>query len=217
VTGGAALFRSDILPAALPFPPPSETVLHDHWIGMVAMAFGEVAYVERPLYDYVQHGSAALGHESLRRPRRGRKGLAKLQALRSRAEFRRIAALRLSWARRGYAVVISVEASATLLLMRANGDIDRRKRRILRRYARLERSPLTWVRLMTAAQLGQAKTLGSERFLVAGSLWRTVAGAVKRLRLPPPTSANGVAAWLTPPLRPQESREDEPSAGVELP
>ena len=26
------------------------------------MTLGDVAYVDRPLYDYVQHGGAALGH-----------------------------------------------------------------------------------------------------------------------------------------------------------
>ena len=36
---------------------------------MVALSLGEIAYVDRPLYDYVQHGGAAIGHESKRRPR----------------------------------------------------------------------------------------------------------------------------------------------------
>ena len=27
------------------------------------MARGDIAYVDRPLYDYVQHGDAALGHQ----------------------------------------------------------------------------------------------------------------------------------------------------------
>jgi glycosyltransferase involved in cell wall biosynthesis len=210
ITGGAALFRSEILSCVLPFPPQAETVLHDHWVGMVAMSLGDVAYVDRPLYDYVQHGTAVLGHESLRRPRRGRKGLAKLAALRSGSEFRRIASLRFDWARRGYPVVLAVETSATLLLMRAGDDISRRKRRILRRYARLERSPLTWLRLLVHAHLGRAKTLGSERFLVAGSLWRVTSSAVKRLRLPPPSPrAQAFSDWLKPPLSPNEPTDDE--------
>ena len=213
ITGGAALFRSDILSYALPFPPRAETVLHDHWVGMVAMALGGVSYVDRPLYDYVQHGSASLGHESLRRPRRGRKGLAKLQALRSRSEFRRISSMRFGWARRGSPVVLAVEASATLLLMRAGNDISRRKRRILRKYARLERSPLTWLRLMIAAHTGRARTLGTERFLVAGSLWRATAGAVKLLRLPPPRPSAALSGWLSPAVSVEETEDDE---GVEL-
>ncbi len=34
---------------------------HDHWLALVALASGEVAYVDRPLYDYVQHGGAVQG------------------------------------------------------------------------------------------------------------------------------------------------------------
>ena len=34
---------------------------HDHWLGLVAMASGDVAYVDRPLYDYVQHPGAVFG------------------------------------------------------------------------------------------------------------------------------------------------------------
>lgn len=216
ITGGASLFRSWLLRYILPFPHPVQTALHDHWVGMVAMSLGEVAYVDRPLYDYVQHGSAALGHESLRRPRRGRKGLAKLQAFKSRSAFRSIAAMRLAWARRGYPVVLGVEASATLLLMRAGKHISRRKRRTLRRYARLERSPATWGSLLVRAQIGRAKTLGSERFLVAGSLWRMTASAVKNLRLPPPApAAVALSSWLKPPLSPDEPLSEPERTEVE--
>jgi glycosyltransferase involved in cell wall biosynthesis len=217
ITGGASLFRSALLRYILPFPPPTETALHDHWVGMVAMSLGEVAYVDRPLYDYAQHGGAALGHESLRRPRRGRKGLAKLQAFKSPSEFRRIAAMRLSWARRGYPVVLAVEAAATLLLMRASKHISRPKRRILHRYARLERAPTTWMLLLVRAHAGRTKTLGSERFLVAGSLWRTTASAVKILRLPPPSpAAKALSSWLKPPLSSEEHLNEETSDRVEL-
>ena len=62
VTGGAALFRREVLDYALPFPPEVAEQRHDHWIAIVAMALGDIAYVRRPLYDYVQHGEAALGH-----------------------------------------------------------------------------------------------------------------------------------------------------------
>ena len=62
VTGAASLFRRDVLDYALPFPPRQFSHFHDHWIGLVARVLGEVAFVERPLYDYVQHGNAVLGH-----------------------------------------------------------------------------------------------------------------------------------------------------------
>ena len=65
ITGAASLFRSELLDYVLPFPA-TEGLMHDHWLALVAMSLGDVAYVGRPLYDYVQHSGAALGHEQLR-------------------------------------------------------------------------------------------------------------------------------------------------------
>jgi glycosyltransferase involved in cell wall biosynthesis len=70
VTGAASLFRRDLLDDALPFPPRLARAFHDHWLAMVAMARGEIAYVDQPLYDYVQHGDAVIGHSTAnKRPR----------------------------------------------------------------------------------------------------------------------------------------------------
>jgi glycosyltransferase involved in cell wall biosynthesis len=70
VTGAASLFRRDLLDDALPFPPLHAKGFHDHWLAVVAMARGEIAYVDEPLYDYVQHGSAVIGHlRANKRPR----------------------------------------------------------------------------------------------------------------------------------------------------
>ena len=66
VTGAASLFRRDLLEDALPFPPVLADPFHDHWLAVVAMSLGEVAYIDAPLYDYTQHGSArdrALGRQ----------------------------------------------------------------------------------------------------------------------------------------------------------
>src|SRR5262249_46557105 len=62
VTGAASLFRRELLEDALPFPPQLAGPFHDHWLAIVALARGEIAYVDDPLYDYVQHGSAVIGH-----------------------------------------------------------------------------------------------------------------------------------------------------------
>ncbi len=188
VTGGASLFRSRLLEYLLPFPEQAEGSLHDHWIGMVAMALGGLGFVDRPLYDYVQHGEAALGHErSVQRQGRGRaRGL--LRSLRDRSALRLALIERLSAARRNYAQVLSVRAHAELLLLRGGRAIPRRKRRILRRAARLERSPAGWawlLALMLRARAGRARTLRSERLLLSGALWRATLAAVKALRLPP--------------------------------
>jgi len=70
VTGAASLFPRDLLDDALPFPPRLARAFHDHWLAVVAMSRGEIAYVDEPLYDYVQHGEAVIGHsEANKRPR----------------------------------------------------------------------------------------------------------------------------------------------------
>jgi glycosyltransferase involved in cell wall biosynthesis len=70
VTGAASLFRRELLDDVLPFPPRIAKGFHDHWLAIVALALGEIAYVDERLYDYVQHGAAVIGHsEANRRPR----------------------------------------------------------------------------------------------------------------------------------------------------
>jgi glycosyltransferase involved in cell wall biosynthesis len=71
VTGAASLFRRDLLGDALPFPPElAARTFHDHWLAVVALARGEIAYVDEPLWDYVQHDTAVIGHsQSNKRPR----------------------------------------------------------------------------------------------------------------------------------------------------
>jgi glycosyltransferase involved in cell wall biosynthesis len=184
VTGGSAVFRSELLDYVLPFPA-TQMAMHDHWVALVAMSLGEVAYVDRPLYDYVQHSGAALGHESLRRPDRFR-------ATASRPQRGRIwSALinRFDQMRRSYYIVLSVRACAELLLMRGGSAIPRRKRRVLRRSARLERSPAAWawlVSLLLRSHSPHSKTKGVERLMLVGSLWRPMLRASTALRLPAP-------------------------------
>jgi glycosyltransferase involved in cell wall biosynthesis len=70
VTGAASLFRRGLLDDVLPFPPLLAKGFHDHWLALVAMSLGEIAYLDEPLYDYVQHDAAVIGHSGAnRRPR----------------------------------------------------------------------------------------------------------------------------------------------------
>jgi glycosyltransferase involved in cell wall biosynthesis len=62
VAGAASLFRRGLLERAVPFPASGEGFFHDQWIGCVAQVAGGLAYVERPLYDYVQHSRNIIGH-----------------------------------------------------------------------------------------------------------------------------------------------------------
>ena len=61
ITAAASLFPRALLERALPFPPRIGDAFHDHWLALVALASGRIAYVERPLYDYVQHQGNAYG------------------------------------------------------------------------------------------------------------------------------------------------------------
>ncbi len=64
ITGAATLFRREVADIAMPFPETPGMQFHDHWLGLVALAAGEIAYVDRPLYDYVQHSGAIFGDVS---------------------------------------------------------------------------------------------------------------------------------------------------------
>ena len=70
ITGAASLFRRELLDDVLPFPPRLASPFHDHWLAVVALALGEVAYLNEPLYDYVQHPGAVIGHSTANRPPR---------------------------------------------------------------------------------------------------------------------------------------------------
>jgi glycosyltransferase involved in cell wall biosynthesis len=70
VTGAASLYRRELLDDALPLPPLLAKGFHDHWLAVVALALGEITYIDEPLYDYVQHGGAVIGHSGAnKRPR----------------------------------------------------------------------------------------------------------------------------------------------------
>jgi len=109
-----------------------------------------------------------------------------LRVIRGGPAFRAAIARRLSALRTCYPTLLGVRTSAELLLLRGGKAIDRRKRRVLRRWARIESSPALWAWLMVRARSARSQTLGTERMLVAGSLWHATLNAVKMLRLPPP-------------------------------
>ena len=64
VSCAASLFRYSLVDYLLPFPCKFDHSYHDHWIGCMANALGEIRYVDEPLYDYFQHESNVLGQSS---------------------------------------------------------------------------------------------------------------------------------------------------------
>ncbi len=187
VTGAASLFRRELLEYALPFPPAQFAHYHDHWIGLTALARGEIAFVPRPLYDYVQHGDAALGHEAANRPLLGRASVG--QHPRER--------LRL-WRQRYFADVWRLKVCATILQMRLGEQITTAKRDALGRFLDADSSLSSLARLWlrgTREFKGQPETLGAEWMLAAALTWRRLVSLTVRQRprrglrleaLPPP-------------------------------
>ena len=170
VTGAASLFRRDLLDLALPFPQPPGKQYHDHWLGLVALASGRIAYVDRPLYDYVQHGQAALGHAAATagpatgvgpRLRRLVRGSAPEAAIGSRAAY--------------FYALRRLQLLAQVLLMRCGDRLDPRSRRALDRLLRSERSATSslWLAARPSrARLGRPETGGAEHILLQGVIWR---------------------------------------------
>lgn len=196
ITGAASLFRRELLDFALPFPRPPGAQYHDQWLGLVALATGRIEYVDRPLYDYVQHGGAALGHqgggtaaESLR------DRLPSIAAAARRREWRRLVA---GWRTSYFFAYCRLRLLAEVLLERCGDQLGRRSRRMLRRFAHAERSPagFAWLLARRARRWGhQSETMGAEGLIARGILWRhVVAGAAMRRRRP--VSGKGFIAGL---------------------
>jgi glycosyltransferase involved in cell wall biosynthesis len=189
VTGAASLFRRDLLAYALPFPPAQFAHFHDHWIGLVALSLGEIEFVDRPLYDYVQHGNASLGHAAANQ----------MPSLRERLLHRRALSERVRMWRLHYFVDVSrLLQFATVLQMRCSDRMSSSKRRALERFLRTDRSLLALARLgLRGARelVGTHETLGAEWMLFHAFAWRRLLALTardrpqRRLRLdalPPP-------------------------------
>lgn len=171
ITGAAILFTRELLELSLPFPDTPGFQFHDHWLAVVALAAGEVAYVPRPLYDYVQHRGAVFGHVThgeRTQPAGGR--LAR--------QRRRLEALPLSSRAAYFYGYLPRASQAHVLLARLGPTMAPAKRRVLQRYLAAERSwaALLWLALRGLRPLvGRTETLASELELVRGVLWRRLA------------------------------------------
>ena len=179
VTGAASLFRRSLLDRALPFPEAGELAHHDHWVALVALALGEIAYVDRPLYDYVQHGDAALGHEVANRPNPEPGAAAKArrlaaEAARLRRGEERAAARRARLERRRLDVPFleGTLANARALLERCGAEMAPAKRRRIRRFLTLDspRRGFAWLGWRTLRARTDGPTLGHERRLLRGKM-----------------------------------------------
>jgi hypothetical protein len=177
VTGAASLFPRDLLADALPFPPAQFAHFHDHWIALAALALGDIRFVDRPLYDYVQHGGAALGHSAANRMVALRARLGALRrAPRERARM---------WRMHYFVDVCRLIQFATVLEMRCGERMSGPKQRALERFVRADRSAVPPARLALRgarelAGIGRPETLGAEWMLFQAFTWRRLLGVTAR-------------------------------------
>lgn len=167
VTGAASLFRRELLDYALPFPAAPGSVYHDHWLALTALATGEIVYLDQPLYDYVQHTEAMIGHAgaNLHAGRRG-EWISKLRRRNGSA---------LGWRAIYFHECCRLRLMAEVLLLRCSERLTAGRRRVLERLLRVETSPLAagWLLGRSARRIaGHNETLGGERLLAAGFAWR---------------------------------------------
>ncbi|MEA2145019.1 MAG: hypothetical protein QOG59_606 [Solirubrobacteraceae bacterium] len=205
VTGAASLFRRELLDDAVPFPPAQFAHFHDHWLGLVALSLGDIAFVAEPLYDYVQHGEAALGHAAANRMIAWRERLGSLR----RDPRERVRMWRLHY----FVDVGRLLQCAAILELRLGARMSRAKRRRLRAFVRADSSLLAlaslWRRGLRELLRRRPETLGAEWMLAYAFTWRRLLSASARERpvrglrldaLPPPDLA----------LAPGEQTPDSP-------
>jgi glycosyltransferase involved in cell wall biosynthesis len=175
VTGAASMFRRELLKVALPFPYSPGRIFHDHWVACVAAANSSIAYVDEPLYDYVQHPDQDIGHTAPRLSALLRDtklllhildalGSPKLyEGLNKDIYFCDVIRLRLM--------------AATLIARLAAGDEMRLGRRLvaLRRVYNLGNSSRSVLLLLWRGMLRfgrRSETIGAELYLLRGLAWR---------------------------------------------
>ncbi len=167
ITGAAALFHREVAELMLPFPDTPGLQFHDHWLGLVALAAGEVTYVDRPLYDYVQHPGAVFSEVSLNEP-----------VAASNASRRPWRALLERWRVAYFYGYLGREVQAQVLLVRCADRLSASKRRALKRFIAADRSLGALARLGLRSLRrfgGRNETLGSESELAWGLVWRRLA------------------------------------------
>ena len=184
IVGASALMRRDVVDAALPFPEGPGWEFHDHWVALVALATGKVSYVDRPLYDYVQHAGAILGRVAVEPedPRAAR------VPARMRARLRHWRTFFGRWRAAYFAAYLQLELQAQVLLVRCTARMSPSKRRAARRLVAAGRAPwgVPWLALRSLRRFaGRNETLGTETLLAKGVLWRfLIALRVRRRERP---------------------------------
>ena len=168
VTGAASIFRRSLLERALPFPPPVNGGYHDHWLAVVALASGDLRYVDRPLQDYVQHPGAVIGFSSANADRGFDGGPAAL-IRRARRVGRRL--VRPEARRRYFSDYCRIALLATAADLRCAEIMAPEKRSAIDRVLRLDESSAAVARLALRSLAPGNVTMGVDRSVLAGLAW----------------------------------------------
>lgn len=221
VTGAASMFRRGLLSYLLPFPERIGEAYHDHWIGCVALATGNIEYVNRPLYDYIQHSANVIGHYAPPRDRFLKKLINFLLDIKHAKENIRTNIAR--WRAIYFHDLLRLKLMSRVLEMRCGSLMTNQKRRVLRRIASLDESLLSlmWLWIRSLRNIGRvSETLGAENSLLRGSIWKKYYGLKARLKarifkgMPRPASpqANGLQGEASPAGKVEGGRAAGPPA-----
>jgi len=173
VTGASVLFRRELLDDALPFPPEIGRPFHDHWLACVALARGEIAYVDRPLYDYVQHLGNAVGSFTPSRDFGG--GAARALGRLARAPRARLRSTLRNAGTTYQEELIRLEAFGRTLELRLGSRLAPGRAAAVRRAARAGTSgaSVLWLLGRSAREtFRNSVTLGAENQLLKAIAWR---------------------------------------------
>lgn len=175
ITGAALLFRRELLEYVLPFPRGMDDLFHDHWIGTVALAMGTVAYVDRPLYDYVRHPSQVIGHCVAPKRSTGKRVVGFGKAIAKCLGGQEPVANIRNWERAYFYTVMRIQLLARILELRCAKHLTRRKRRVLQRLAKCDSgiARFGWLIARGVSVLWRVpESLGGEYVLAKGILWK---------------------------------------------
>lgn len=207
IPGSAALYRREILKQALPFPPDYGRLFHDHWLAIMALAVGGARYLDRPLFDYVQHEGSALGHEARGERHPMRRGLrAKLRIARRQPGF-----FHRHWSNAYFHECCRASLFARVVLMRCAPALTTRDSRALGHLAEIHRSAiaLAWIAgRRVARRSGRDETSGAGGRILRAMLWRRCLELVAARTQHPPAWLPSQAALPADPDAPADFKRD---------
>jgi glycosyltransferase involved in cell wall biosynthesis len=184
VTGAASMFRRELLDVMLPFPPGFGDAFHDHWLSCVALACGEMRFVDRPLYDYVQHSGNVVGHYGPKPlPSHARLGQW-LTFFRPSKLAMNCRAFLVTGRATYFAHTLRIRQWARTLAARCAGRMTAEKRVVLRRVATMHASPAGWLWLLLRPFRhldGVSDTVSIEFHLLNALMWERYQAFKSRL------------------------------------